>query len=292
VREASRPSIRMRWAAAVLLAFVAPAAAPAQPASDRGGEARASFDLVRGYLRDLRNPSGKAPAAGPGEFRLERKAGESLAVETAPIGRLTAMLRNCRKASFRASWGNPAAPARAEGRQYWECLGEGAEDKAVLVTASSSDGKSIDSVTATLGGEVAWPGPAPNMSPPPTRAQAAAFEANRERVSAFLGQLAAGDAPVSPPEVILWSGKEKSVISVERARELLAPCERIWAYRHDGPIEGVERSGVSLGWKCDKRSGAYADLAGLVTVKGGAIEQFYISPYLDYAIPPSASGQD
>ena len=292
MRQARRLSTGLRCVAAIVLAALIPAAAAAQPGYGRGGEARASFDLVRAYLGDLRNPSGKAPEAGPREFKLERKAGGSAGVETAPIGRLTAMLRNCRKASFSASWGNPAAPARAEGRQHWECLGEGAEDKAVLVTASSSDGKSIDSVTAILGGDVAWPGPAPNMTPPPTRAQAAAFEADRQRVFAFLDQLAAGDSTPSRPEVVLWSGKEKRAASLERARELLASCDRLWAYRHDGPIDGVPHSGVNVGWKCDKRSGAYADLAGLVTVKGGRIEQFYISPYLDYAIPPSARGQD
>jgi hypothetical protein len=279
---------------ALLLAALAAAdAAQAQPAEGRGGiEARASFDLVRAYLAELRNPAGAAPAAGPREFRLERKSGEQVTTEVAPIARLAAMLRNCRKASFSASWGGSRPPQFAEGRQHWECLGEGAEDKSVLVTASSSDGKTVERVSALLGGPIYWPGPAPRMGQQLSGADAVAFEANKSLVFAFLDRLKAGEAGAAPGEIAIWVGEKRSPIPLARARELLASCDRLWAHHDRVPIDGATRTGVNLGWKCDKESSAWADLAGLVTVADGALDRFYISPHLDYHIPPSRGRQD
>jgi hypothetical protein len=277
----------------LLAALAAGGATHAQPAEGRGKEARASFDLVRAYLAGLRNPAGEAPAAGPRQFRLERRSGEGVVTEVAPIARLSAMLRNCRKASFRASWGaTHAPPQRAEGRQHWECRGEGAEDKSVLVTAASSDGKTIDSVTAFLGGPIYWPGPAPGLGRRLSDADAVAFEANKSLVFAFLDRLATGKAGAAPGEFAIWVGGKSSPISPARARELLASCDRLWVNHEQVPIDGATRTGVNLRWKCDKESGAFADLAGLVTVADGALDRFYISPYLDYQIPPSRGRQD
>ena len=286
----------MRYAAAILtcaaLAATVPAAAVAQPVSGRGGEARASFDLVRAYLSELRNTAGEAPAGGPREFRLERASGDAAGSETAPIARLAAMLRNCRKASFAASWGNPQMPKRAEGRQHWECLGEGAEDRSVQVTAVSVDGKTIDSVGALLGGPIAWPGPAPGIRPKATAAEAAEFEINQEKVFAFLGQVSASGTAASPTQAFVWAGKDRQPISIQRAQQILAPCERLGAFRESAEIDGERRSGVVVTWKCDKRSGAHADLQGLITVDRGAVDRFYLSPYLDYAIPSAAGVEE
>lgn len=273
--------------AALALGVSVPAAT--QPVSGRGGKARASFDLVRAYLSELRNPLGEAPASGPREFRLQLADGSA---ETAPIGRLAAMLRNCRKASFGASWGNPAAPAHALGNQHWECLGPGAEDKSVLVTAESSDGKIVENVTARLGGQVVWPGPAPMMGPRPSAAETAALAADKEKVFAYLGSLAGGQAEASAVEVVLLVDKDRRPISSNYARQLLAPCDRRGASRQRAEFGGAPRTGVVISWKCDKRSGAYTDLQGWITVSKGAVDRFYISPSLDYAIPAATASQE
>jgi hypothetical protein len=266
-----------------------PAAAYAQPAGGRDGEARASFDLVRAYLAGLRNPAGEAPAVGPREFRVERAGGAS--AETVPIARLARMLRNCRKASFSAAWGNPQTPKRVEGHQAWECLGEGAEDKSVLVTAVSMDGKTIESVAASLGAPISWPGPAPSMGPPPSPAQTAEFQARKTKVFAFLDALGSGQSAPSVAEIVLWVGQDRRSISAERAKQKLGNCDRRFARPEDTRIDGERRVGVVVTWKCDERSTAYADLQGLITVKEGAVDRFYLSPYLDYSIPPAADGK-
>jgi hypothetical protein len=154
------------------------------------------------------------------------------------------------------------------------------------VTAVSTDGQTIASVTARLGGPIAWPGPAPSMGPPPSPAETAAFEARKAKVFAFLDALRSGQSAPQLSEIVLWAGQNRRAIPVERAKQILATCDHRLAGPEETRIDGERRVGVVVTWKCDKRSTAYADLQGLITVKDGAVDRFYLSPYLDYSIPP------
>lgn len=279
-------------AGAVLLGLVPAPGVQAQPLRGSENVARASFNLLRTYFNSLRNPAGEAPAAGPRDFNLERGSGETVTREVAPIARLAAMLRGCRKASFNASWGFKDAPGRVDARQDWECRAERVEDRSVRVTASSRDGRTVDSVTARLGERISWPGPSPSMSPQPSAAESAEFESNKALAFAFFDRLAAGEPGAAPTEFVIWSGDAREVSTLARAREILASCQRLETHRQSTSVDGATRTGVHLLWKCDRESGAYADLSGFLTFSDGVMDRFYLSPYLDYQIPPSRGQQD
>lgn len=277
-----------RFGAVFLLAALLVGGA-AHAAPGRAGDVRESLELLRAYLTGMRDERGEAPAEGPREFRLERQQGETVTAEVAPVERLYTMLRHCRRASYSVSYGDRRNPKLAQGQQLWECLGEGAEDKSVKVTARTSDGKTIEAVTALLGGPLYWPGPAPGPMSRPTEAEASEFAASKATALAFLDELTTGAAPAAPGKLELWQQREKRPISMDRLREIVGPCERDGVWRDSIELDGVSRAGVGVRWKCDKRSSAWGDLSAILLVKDGAVDHFYLSPFLDYQIPPSAA---
>jgi hypothetical protein len=251
------------------------------------------FKVPPAYLDQLRGRGAGAPVSGPAEFTLERKSGETVKSEVAPIARLQAMLKPCRGGGFSANYGKPGAPAWIEGNQSFECLGAGAEDKSVYVTVTTADGQSIESVRALLGGPVYWTPPSPGMGAQPGYDETE-FQRNREVVRSFFTALMQEGGPAlsgpQRPATIVYRGEREpkpAPVSLDRLRQLLKGCKNDWETRSVLQFDGVTHRGTNIIWKCDARSSAWGDMTSAIGVKDGAVDFIGISPMLDYPVPPA-----
>lgn len=246
--------------------------------------------LGKSYLYQFLAMSPMEAIPGPAELRIERKAGATITVETAPIERLRSILQDCRKAAFGYSYRAADAPGRVEIHQSFECLRAGADDKSANVTvASSPDGSSIERVTVLLGGPISWPSPPPVMAPPGYGLDE--YKRNKEIANAFFAALARDGGTNLPPierPVVRYGDRINPTVEVplDRAREILAGCERFSQQPIDAEIDGRSRRGLIIDWKCDKRSSAYVDVVAFVSVNKDSVDFIGISPTLGYIVPP------